>query len=139
MTPPEEAQEITLRLPGRPEYLLVARLAISGVATRMDFPAEAVEDIKLAISEACTYLLERIGSLEPSPELVVRCTLQSEALSIEVSAEVPTGQTASPQAETAELTGLGMLIMQCVMDEVELVQATPSLRIRMVKRRLTPS
>ena len=43
---------VELRLPNRPEFVAVARLAVSAVATRMDFDVEAIEDVKVAVGEA---------------------------------------------------------------------------------------
>lgn len=131
--PPEAF--VSLRVPGLPEYLLVVRLMVSGVATRMNFPAEAVEDIKLAVSEACTFLLERRrSSAQEVPPLEVRCHLQEQALAIEVEMESLPSPSGSPAAEALEPAGLGMLIMQCIMDEVEILETASSLRLRMMKR-----
>jgi serine/threonine-protein kinase RsbW len=52
---------IELVLPLKPEYVSVARLTASGIANRVGFDIETIEDIKVAISEVCTKIVN-IGS-----------------------------------------------------------------------------
>ncbi|NSW90000.1 MAG: ATP-binding protein [Firmicutes bacterium] len=52
---------IELLLPFKAEYVSVARLAASGIANRIGFDIEAIEDIKVAVSEVCSKLVH-IGS-----------------------------------------------------------------------------
>src|SRR5699024_10043379 len=41
-----------MKVPAKADYVGVIRLSISGVASRMGFSYEAIEDLKVAISEA---------------------------------------------------------------------------------------
>lgn len=45
---------IEMKLPAKPEYVGVIRLSVSGIANRMGFTYEDIEDLKVAISEAMT-------------------------------------------------------------------------------------
>ncbi len=45
---------IEIALPFKAEFISVARLAVSGVASRMGFDVEAIEDIKVAVAEVCS-------------------------------------------------------------------------------------
>lgn len=49
--------KITLSFPAKPDYLLAVRLAVSGIAERVGFTIDDIEDIKVASAEACTLLL----------------------------------------------------------------------------------
>lgn len=49
--------KIELTLPFKAEYVSVARLTASGVAARMGFDIETVEDIKVALAEVCNKLV----------------------------------------------------------------------------------
>jgi serine/threonine-protein kinase RsbW len=54
--PDEEStvvESVRITIPSRAEYVRVVRLAILGMASRMAFSYNDVEDIKLAVSEAC--------------------------------------------------------------------------------------
>ncbi len=46
-------ENITLSLPSKAEYVSVARLTASVIANNMGFNIEEVEDIKVAVGEAC--------------------------------------------------------------------------------------
>ncbi len=48
--------ELRFSIPGKPEYIQMVRLAISSVAGKAAFDMEAVEDLELAVSEACTNI-----------------------------------------------------------------------------------
>jgi anti-sigma regulatory factor (Ser/Thr protein kinase) len=50
-SPPGQPLELTF--PAQSEWVSVVRLATAGVASRMGFSYDEVEDIKLAIAEAC--------------------------------------------------------------------------------------
>lgn len=53
-----QADRITLTLPAKSEYILAVRLFMSGVATRVGFSVEQIEDVRTAVSEACVYVLK---------------------------------------------------------------------------------
>lgn len=44
---------IELTLPFKAEYVSIARLTASGIASRMGFDFETIEDIKVALAEVC--------------------------------------------------------------------------------------
>ncbi len=52
---------IELKMPFKAEYVSIARLTASGVANRLGFDIETIEDIKVAIAEVCNKLV-RAGS-----------------------------------------------------------------------------
>lgn len=49
---------IELVLPFGAEYVSIARLTASGVASRIGFDIETIEDIKVAIAEVCNKLVK---------------------------------------------------------------------------------
>lgn len=49
---------VELRLPNRPEFVAVARLTVSAIAARLEFDINDIEDIKVAVAEACTNAIE---------------------------------------------------------------------------------
>ena len=61
-TDSEETASVTLTIPCAPEYVGTARLTILGVASRMGFSYDQVEDIRLAVGEACANAIERRAS-----------------------------------------------------------------------------
>jgi len=135
---PGTPDKVELRIPGRPEFIGVARLAVSAVASRLDFDFEALDDIKLAVGEACTNAIQHAG--DGKEEIAIRCQLEKERLVIEVADQGagfdPTaccGQCPDPDALAAH--GYGLLLIQALMDEVE-CKSSPGdgTLVRMVKR-----
>jgi serine/threonine-protein kinase RsbW len=51
-TAPEQQRDVSLTIPARPDYLVLARLALSAVCRLTPLSAEEVADLKLAITEA---------------------------------------------------------------------------------------
>ena len=49
------------------EFVGVIRLALSGVASRMNFPIDIIEDIKVSVSEACTNVIQHAYGDTPNP------------------------------------------------------------------------
>jgi serine/threonine-protein kinase RsbW len=49
---------IKLSFPVNAAYVSSARLTASSIANRMSFDIDEVEDIKTAVSEACTYIIK---------------------------------------------------------------------------------
>jgi serine/threonine-protein kinase RsbW len=45
---------VTLDIPARAEYVVLGRLALSGVLRERGFSADAIADLKLALTEACS-------------------------------------------------------------------------------------
>lgn len=49
---------IEMKVPAKAEYVGVVRLSISGIANRMGFSYEEIEDLKVSISEAITNAVD---------------------------------------------------------------------------------
>jgi serine/threonine-protein kinase RsbW len=112
--------EVELNIPSRPEYVGVARLAILGVASRMRFSYDEVEDIRLAVGEACTRSIDRLNGGADSHAINLRCLIDANRLTIEVrnalaSAAPAPVETEAPDAEK----GLSDVLIRILMDEVD--------------------
>ena len=49
--------ELHLLLPAAPENVVVARQAITGLCEGLGFPSRATDDVRLAVTEACTNVV----------------------------------------------------------------------------------
>jgi len=49
--------EIIMQLPKKADYVSLVRLTASGIASRTGFDIDAIEDIKVAISEVCNKII----------------------------------------------------------------------------------
>src|SRR5437763_10378373 len=52
-----DTHTVSLTMPAKPEYLVLARLALSAVSRLTPLEHEQVADLKLAVTEAATYIM----------------------------------------------------------------------------------
>lgn len=127
-----QADQVELILPCRPEYVGVARLAVLGIASRMPFSYDEVEDVRLAVGEACTHAVERAGETAASIHITSR--ISPSQLVIDVEDSVPEGNTAAPDAvDDPGVEGLGALLMEILVDEVQIISSPSGTRVRLTK------
>lgn len=50
--------DVELRLPAESAYVAVLRMTTAGLAARLDFTLDDIEDLRMAVGEACALLLE---------------------------------------------------------------------------------
>ena len=56
--PRHEVQDrVTIQMPAEGAYLSVLRTATAGLAARLDFTLDEIEDLRIAVDEACGMLL----------------------------------------------------------------------------------
>src|SRR3954453_6687441 len=72
------SSDVRLTLPARPENVAVIRHVLGAFAEALDLPADLVEDMRLAVTEACTNVVRHAYSPElPGPvEIAIRPTEQ---------------------------------------------------------------
>ncbi|TMV45159.1 anti-sigma B factor RsbW [Paenibacillus mesophilus] len=120
---------VTLRVPALAEYVDLVRLTLYGIASKLGFLYEEIEDMKVAVSEACNNAV--LHAYDQPGMMEIRFLIMDGALSIIVKDEgksfVPApdaGSTPSLHGKTLgeiEAGGLGLYLMQALMDEVEVL------------------
>ena len=112
-SPEDKNKIIELTLPLDAAYISAARLTSSSIANRMGFGIEEIEDIKTAVSEACTFVIEKSTKLTANPaSFVLRFNVQPDCLIITLESTIVNFM------EYKEETGL--LLIRALMNEVEL-------------------
>jgi hypothetical protein len=87
---------VQLTIPAKPDYVVLARLALSAVCRLAPLELEAAADLKLAITEAASFLMggdRRAAARDDgeAPQMSFRFDLTDEAIVVQVSgAEQPT-------------------------------------------------
>ena len=141
-----DSNSVEMRIPARAEWVRVVRLATAGVAARLGFSYDDVEDLKLAVAEACNNaILHGNGGTQTSdaadtlPFVTVKWAVFPDRLRVSVSDEGrldAAGLPITPQSDVeGEVTegeatpdeisddlpegGMGLLLIQSLMDEVE--------------------
>lgn len=110
------ADLVELRIPAKAEFVSIARLAVSAVASRLQFSIEEIEDVKLAVSEA---LVNAIGRGGDRADIV--CESLGDGLRIRVrnfgSPTKPESIDMSQPDESAA-SSLGVFLIRALMDDV---------------------
>lgn len=73
---------VTVKMPADGAYLSVLRTATAGLAARLDFTLDEIEDMRIAVDEACAMVLSQAI---PGSELECDFTLGRDAITISVS------------------------------------------------------
>lgn len=128
---------VSLTLPNAPEFVSVARLTLSGVANRMGFNVDDIEDLKVVISEACTNVLRHSG-VSSKDNYNVHYTIGDKSLIIEVCDHgkgIEMDKITTPDLDNPREGGLGLYIIETLMDEVKIIRRQDcGTTIRMIKK-----
>ena len=76
---------VEMRIPAKAEYVGVVRLTVSGIASRMGFSYDEIEDLKIAISEAITNTVEHAYNDKVIGEVNIGFGIYDNRLEIMVS------------------------------------------------------
>ena len=118
---------VELQIPAKAEWVAVARLAVAAVANRLDFSVEDIEDIRLALAEACTSVIRHAGEGDP---IRIRCEAGPDELSVTVGG----GSSVRLQGDVRSEDGLGLIIIQSLMDTIEYRAEPSGIVLQMAKR-----
>jgi len=136
------ANTVELVLPGRSEFLQVARLATGGAAARAGLSVDDIEDLKVAVGEACTNVVDHAfgeSTSEDNRRIILRMTVGRDEITIEVEdegvgfdpAELERGRRDNYDGDG----GLGFWLIKELTDSVRIESAPGSgTRVIMVKR-----
>lgn len=103
---------ILIRIPSKPDYVSMVRLSTSSVGYNIGLNVDEIEDIKVAIGEACINSL----SITNNETITIEYFITDKKLEINVSGareDIPKDIEESKERE------LGVLIIKSLMDDVE--------------------
>ncbi len=128
-------ENVKVSLPSKPQYVSIARMTSSVIANKIGFNIEDIEDIKVAVGEACNNAV--IHGCEDS-NFNVEFTISSDKVIIEVRDEgkgFEVDKCPCPDICNPKEGGLGIFIIKSLMDDVE-VKSSPGKGtiIKMIKR-----
>ena len=106
---------VQLDVPAQPAYVAVVRTAAAGLAARADLTLDRIEDLRIAVDEACALLLHRrtaqdaADEPDESDEATIRClfTVEEDALTVDIS---------GPQVELPEPTAFAWAVLDALVD-----------------------
>lgn len=116
---------VELKVPATSAYLAVLRTAAAGLAARLDFTLDDIEDLRIAVDEACALLLPLAV---PDTQLTCRFHLQGSVLQVAVS--VPSEVSEPPRPGSFAWT-----VLSALAGEVEAVSSDGVVTVTLRKSR----
>ncbi|MBI9012950.1 MAG: ATP-binding protein [Clostridiales bacterium] len=111
-----------MKLPSKAEYVSIARLAASVISNTVGFDIEDIDDIKVAVGEACNNAVLHGKNEEEVYEIAFK--LSDEKIHIEVKDNgigFDEEKYEEPDLDNLKGNGLGIYIMKSLMDEVDII------------------
>jgi serine/threonine-protein kinase RsbW len=112
---------VRLSFPAKADYLLLARLALSGLARRLPVDEELLADLKLAVTEACGNAVRHAYADDAGP-VGVAFVVAGDRLDMIVEDQgggMPAGEASDAGPPTQPLeSGMGLSIIRAIVDEV---------------------
>ncbi len=131
---------VQLSIPAQADFVAVARLTISGVAARMNFTIDDIEDIKVAVSEACTNAVQHAYQ-GGDGQIVIDAVMHDGLLEILVSDSgkgFDTENIVSSKQDGANDAlfglGLGLTFIKSLMDTCDVSSSPAGTVVKMTKR-----
>ena len=135
------ASQSELRIPADPQYIVVAKRAAAGMASVAGLGVEALEELNIAIAEACerTIGVALAAGLRDA-RVRIAFDVQEDALRVDVRLLHSRGEpvpAASGTRDQREALDLAIHMLRCFADDVDF-QAVGSglLHVRLAKYRL---
>ena len=118
---------LRLEIPAQPAFVGVARSVVASVAaTVVGLEEDRLEDLRLAVSEACTTAVEAHREGSGGAHVVLVCVESPTSLEVTITDE---GDGFDPDAQRAE--GYGLQLIQALVDEVSFDRAAEGTQVRL--------
>lgn len=138
------ASTVRLEIPARRDHLALVRLVVSGaVSIERRLPERRMEDLRLAVTEACANAVDAQQRQDEAAPLAVTVELEDDAVAVTVtdraggfdlSAVEPLPAATDPERLTHE-RGLGIALMRSLVDELTFTATGDGTAVRLVVRR----
>jgi serine/threonine-protein kinase RsbW len=100
----ETRDRVRVSMPAEGAYLSVLRTATAGLAARLDFTLDEIEDLRIAVDEACAMLLS-----QAIPGTSLECDFELGTDSMTITVLVVAAQPRTPARDTVAWTVLSAL------------------------------
>jgi serine/threonine-protein kinase RsbW len=129
---------VRLSFPAKPDYLLLARLALSGMAREMPLGDDVLADLKLAVTEACGNAVRHaypdgVGDVSVS---FVATDAELEMIVEDHGSGLGPDDLVEQRLSASMAGGMGMSIIRTIVDELDVMRGADGRGtiVRMTKR-----
>jgi serine/threonine-protein kinase RsbW len=131
---------LELEIPASAEYIAIVRLVVSSLASsRRDLADERIDDLKLAVSEACTNAIEAHGAADSSEHVRIQVRENNDKLEVTVEdrghgfdpAKLPAHPPVTDPDRLNFERGLGIPLIRTLVDVVEFVPSSNGTAVKL--------
>ncbi len=120
------ARPVRLTIPARAEFIILGRLALTGLCRASGAPDEVLGDLKLALTEACSNVVRHAYEEGREGDVEIVYQLAPDRITIEVAdggAGFPPPRLAGAEGDgEPDEGGLGIAIIRALSDEFEVAR-----------------
>jgi serine/threonine-protein kinase RsbW len=134
---------VVLEIPARRDHLALVRLVVSGTASiERLVPERRMEDLRLAVSEACANAVDAQLSRGATDPLVIRMAVEKDSVEVTVTdhaggfdpGEVTPAPGATDPQRLRHERGLGIPLMRSLVDDVSFTPTDGGTAVSLVIR-----
>ena len=128
---------VELEIPARPEFVGIARMAVSALAgVRPGLPYERVDDLRIVVSEACTSAIEAAAAMGiTDARVTVRCLDGHDDLQVCIGAAGGAFDSTVSGDEPGADEQFRISLIRALVDEAEVCPSDSGSELRLVMHR----
>ncbi|MDQ4004676.1 MAG: ATP-binding protein [Actinomycetota bacterium] len=121
--------DVTVTVPARPDFVRLLRTVVSSVGARLDLTYDRIDDLRIAVDEACAQLLAI-----SSGTITMRVTPDGDRIKVFVCSDASVGADGWPPPNVED--SLAWRILAGLADDVrfELTDQGPAVRVEVEAR-----
>lgn len=132
---------VALEIPARAEFVALARLVVSALAaTDSQLADERVDDLKIAVSEACTNAIEAHDAVATPERVRLRCWSDDRGLEVSIEdrgpgfdpTDLPDHPPVTDPDRLKFERGLGIPLIRALVDEVDITSSGQGTAVHLV-------
>ena len=136
---------VELEIPARAEFVALARLVVSSFAsTSFGLEDDRIDDLKIAVSEACTNAIEAHGAADTEERVLIRCEDNDDHLEVRIEDRgrgfdprtLPEHPPVTDPTRLKFERGLGIPLIRSLVDDVDIASSDKGTQVRIVMRRV---
>jgi serine/threonine-protein kinase RsbW len=129
MNASQDQQRAVLEIPGDTAHVQLARLVAAGLAGRLEFDIDEIEDLRIGVDECCVAVLECARNASP---LRLEYAWSGDELRL-------TGSVLANGGGEPQITGITRQILSAVLDDVRFERNSEAVCFELRKSRHTAS
>ena len=130
----EDARVVRLEIPSAPQFVSVARKTLEAIASVVGLEKQEIQDLELAVGEACTNAVKYGDPGDQAIQIIYRIERSSVEIEVRNKGKAFTPPTSPKPVEQLQIGGLGLFLIDQVMDRLSIDCQAGETTLKMVKQ-----